>query len=97
MNSVVTLLLHAVDRLRAELGHAYASVYWKVNAPQSFEHAFCLVDDGADGGCLGAFGVQLVLHKCDELLAGLVRSVFVDNVVEVEEKCAYVLDLVVAL
>ena len=98
MHPVVVLRLHAIDRPGPDVGRARAPVGLRqLDAPEPLEHALRLVDHGADGGRLGALGVQLVLHEGDELLAGLVGAVLVQDVVEVEEEGADVLDLVGAL
>jgi hypothetical protein len=97
VHPVVILRLDAVDGLRADLGRAYARVGRQLDAPQPLERALGLVDDGPDGGRLRALGVELVLHEGDELLAGLVRAVLVEDVVEVEEEGAQVLDFLAAL
>lgn len=98
---VVVLRLDAVDRLRAaRLGRSAddaSSVWRELDASEPLEHAVGLVDDGAHCGRLGALGIELILHEGDELLARLVRAVFVEDVVEIEEERAQVLHFLAAL
>jgi hypothetical protein len=91
------LVLHAVDGLFPNSGRTDGGIRWQLDAPQPFQHALGFIGDGADGGRLGPFGVQLVLHQSDELLTGLMWAVFVQDMVEVEEERAEVLNLFASL
>jgi hypothetical protein len=97
VNPIVILLLHAIDWLLADCRCADAPIWRKIDASKPFEYTFSFVDDGSDGGCLGALCVQLVLHQDDELLASLMWPVLVEDVVEVQEESTEVLYLLVAL
>lgn len=63
-----------------------------LDAGQPLDHALCLVDDAADAGGLGAHLVAVGVHDLDQLLAGVVRAVLVEGVVEVEEEDLEVVD-----
>lgn len=69
---------------------------WQIRhaqAPQPVQHAARLVDLRANRHGLGARAVQVLLHQRNGRLARLVRAVLVEDVVEVDEEGAQVLDL----
>lgn len=68
-----------------------------LDAAESFKYASGFINDGADSGCLGTLGVELILHQGDKLLSCLVRAIFIQDMVEIQEKCAQILDLLTAL
>jgi hypothetical protein len=56
-----------------------------LNTSQALDHALGFVDDAADGCRFCTHLVAVGVHHLDELLAGMVWTVLVEGVVEVEE------------
>lgn len=62
-------------------------------ATQSFEYPLSFIFGVANGVRLGSCTVQLRLHHRDERLASLMRTILVDEVVEIDEEVSDVRDL----
>lgn len=60
---------------------------------QTLDHALRPVDDAPYAGRLGAHVVGVGVHGLNQLLAGVVRAVLVEGVVEIEEEGFEVFDL----
>lgn len=93
---LTTVIIHGLRIFSPILHHlplldGVHTLCWGLDAAQALQHPLRLIGDGIDGSGFIADLVQAGLHSLDETLAGLVGTVLVDAVVDVDQ---YVFDVV---